>query len=102
MRLDPPLETVLYRVAQEALANVAKHAGARQAMVSLSVQDGVARLAVRDDGAGFDVSRAARNHDRQHFGLSSMRERVEMAGGSFQVRSRPGEGTTVTAVLSRR
>jgi signal transduction histidine kinase len=102
MRLDPPLETVLYRVAQEALANVAKHAGARQAMVSLSVQDGVARLAVRDDGAGFDVSRAARNGDREHFGLSSMRERVEMAGGSFQVRSRPGEGTTVTAVLSRR
>jgi signal transduction histidine kinase len=102
MRLDPPLETVLYRVAQEALANVAKHAGARQAMVSLSVQDGVARLAVRDDGAGFDVSRAARNHDREHFGLSSMRERVEMAGGSFQVRSRPGQGTTVTAVLNPR
>jgi signal transduction histidine kinase len=101
-RLDPPLETVLYRVAQEALANVAKHAGARQAMVSLSVRDGVARLAVRDDGAGFDVSRAARNHDREHFGLSSMRERVEMAGGSFQVRSRPGQGTTVTAVLSPR
>ncbi len=102
MRLDPPLETVLYRVAQEALANVAKHAGARQAMVSLSLQDGVARLAVRDDGAGFDVSKVARNHDREHFGLSSMRERVEMAGGSFQVRSRPGQGTTVTAVLTRR
>ncbi len=101
-RLDPPLETVLYRVAQEALANVAKHARARQAMVSLSVRDGVARLAVRDDGAGFDVSRAARSHDREHFGLSSMRERVEMAGGSFQVRSRPGQGTTVTAVLSPR
>jgi signal transduction histidine kinase len=102
MRLDPPLETVLYRVAQEALANVAKHAGARQAMVSLSVQDGVARLAVRDDGAGFDVSGVARKHDREHFGLASMRERVEMAGGSFQVRSRPGQGTTVTAVLSPR
>jgi signal transduction histidine kinase len=102
MRLDPPLETVLYRVAQEALANVAKHASARQAMVSLSVQDGVARLAVRDDGEGFDVSRAARNLDREHFGLSSMRQRVEMAGGSFQVRSRPGQGTTITAVLSPR
>jgi signal transduction histidine kinase len=102
MRFDPPLETVLYRVAQEALANVAKHAAARQVLVSLSVQEGVARLAIRDDGAGFDVSKVARNNDPEHIGLSSMRERVEMAGGSFQVRSRPGQGTTVTAVLSRR
>jgi signal transduction histidine kinase len=100
MRLDPPLETVLYRVAQEALANVAKHADAKQAMVSLSVQDGLARLAVRDDGAGFDVARTVRRIGLQHFGLSSMRERVEMVGGSFQIRSNPGEGTTVTAVLA--
>ena len=102
MRLDPALETALYRVAQEALANVAKHAGARQAMVSLSVQDGLARLAVRDDGAGFDVARTMRGLGLQHFGLSSMRERVEMAGGSFEVHSNPGHGTTVTAVLALR
>lgn len=101
-RLDPPLETVLYRVAQEALANVAKHADAGQAMVSLSVQDGLARLAVRDDGAGFDVARTLRGLGLHHFGLSSMRERVEMAGGSFEVQSNPGQGTTVTAVLAVR
>jgi signal transduction histidine kinase len=99
-RLDPPLETVLYRVAQEALTNVAKHAGARQAMVSLSVQDGLARLAVRDDGKGFDVAHATGRLGLEHFGLSSMRERVEMVGGSFEVRSTAGEGTTVTAVLA--
>jgi signal transduction histidine kinase len=101
-RLDQLLETVLYRVAQEALANVAKHARASQAMVSLSVQDGLARLAVRDDGAGFDVGKTMRALGLQHFGLSSMRERVEMAGGSFEVQSNPGHGTTVTAVLALR
>src|SRR5262245_24548244 len=99
-RLDSPLETVLYRVAQEALANVAKHADAKQAMVSLSVQDGHARLAVRDDGAGFDVARTIRGLGLQHFGLSSMRERVQMVGGSFEVHSSLGQGTTVTAVLA--
>jgi signal transduction histidine kinase len=99
-RFDPPLETVLYRVAQEALANVAKHASAHQAMVSLSVQDGTARLAVRDDGHGFDVAKTLRGLGLQHFGLSSMRERIEMAGGSFEVQSKPGHGTTVTAVLA--
>jgi signal transduction histidine kinase len=99
-RLEPPLETVLYRVAQEALANVAKHASAHQAMVSLSVQDGTARLAVRDDGHGFDVAKTMRGLGLEHFGLSSMRERIEMAGGSFEVQSNPGQGTTVTAVLA--
>jgi signal transduction histidine kinase len=99
-RLDAPLETVLYRVAQEALVNVAKHASAHQAMVSLSVQDGTARLAVRDDGHGFDVTKTMRGLGLRHFGLSSMRERIEMAGGSFEVLSNPGQGTTVTAVLA--
>ena len=99
LRLDPSLETVLYRVAQEALANVAKHSGAARATVMLSVQDGLARLSVRDDGSGFDVRGTTRRLGREHFGLASMRERVEMAGGSLRVSSEQGAGTTVTAAV---
>jgi len=98
-RLDPSRETVLYRVAQEALANIARHAGARNVWISLSVQDGVAQLAIHDDGVGFNVDRPGDLLDRHHFGLVGMRQRVEMVGGTLEVRSRPGQGTVVSASL---
>jgi signal transduction histidine kinase len=102
-RLARAHETVLYRVAQEALTNVAKHARAGHARVSLQAGRGQVRLQVCDDGAGFATTNPGDpigDHlGLNHFGLASMRQQVEMAGGSWQVRSRPGQGTTVSATL---
>ena len=100
-QLPPELETVLYRVVQESLNNAAKHARASQVSVGLAADDGVVRLAVRDDGAGFDPALARRLVQEGHFGLAGMRERVEMVGGRLRIDSAPGHGTTVAVELDR-
>ncbi|HYH63578.1 MAG TPA: response regulator [Urbifossiella sp.] len=92
-RLDPAAEVALYRIVQEALANVAKHASARTTDVLLDVTDGVAHVSVTDDGAGFIPT----DDPADGIGLSGMRERAVMLGGSFRVASVPGRGTTVDA-----
>ena len=84
----------LYRVAQEALNNLARHAGARTAGVTLRPLRGGVMLAVRDDGVGFDP---ARRQVRRSLGLASMRERVRLVDGTLDVESAPGEGTSITA-----
>jgi signal transduction histidine kinase len=96
-RFAPEVETILYRVAQEALTNVAKHARASQVWVDVRQDSGSVELAVRDDGVGFDPESAAVIGD--HFGLAAMREQVQMAGGNWTVRSRLGQGTEIHAVL---
>ncbi len=98
-RLDPALETVLYRVAQEALANVVRHARARTARLSLRIEDGSVALEVRDDGVGFDAAAPPMPGTGEHLGLSIMRERVETAGGRWLLASALGSGTTVRAVI---
>ncbi|HJU00410.1 MAG TPA: ATP-binding protein [Actinomycetes bacterium] len=102
-RLARAQETVLYRVAQEALTNVVKHAHAGHAQVLLQGAHGQVTLQVADDGTGFVTAQVAdpiAGHlGLDHFGLASMRQQLEMAGGSWQVHSRPGYGTTVTATL---
>jgi signal transduction histidine kinase len=102
-RLARAQETVLYRVAQEALTNVVKHARADHAWVTLQIGHGQVTLEIGDDGTGFITTQAAdpiAGHlGLNHFGLASMRQQLEMAGGSWQVHSRPGSGTTVTASL---
>jgi signal transduction histidine kinase len=100
-RLLPAQEIVLYRVAQEALANVVKHAGAERVRVSLQPSNGHVVLEVRDDGAGFVPSEAATSASNGHFGLLGMRERVEMAGGSWELHSHVGSGTVIRARLPR-
>jgi signal transduction histidine kinase len=102
IRLDPEVETVLYRVVQEALTNVAKHAEAKHVWVDLRVDDGKVDLQVRDDGVGFDATRVSGLVGAGHFGLAGMRERVEMAGGSHRLRSEPGDGTSIRVRLPRR
>jgi NarL family two-component system sensor histidine kinase LiaS len=89
-----PLETeqALFRVAQEALANVARHSGAATAMIELACDDGEATLRVTDDGRGF----VAGALDGRGYGLASMGERVAALGGRVTVESAPGEGTRVT------
>ncbi len=90
-RLQPEHALCLYRVTQEALRNVAKHAQTRRAAVVLSGDNGAVVLTVRDWGAGFDPDGAHRNG----LGIVGMGERVRLAGGSFEVRSRPGHGTEI-------
>jgi signal transduction histidine kinase len=99
--LAPELETVLYRVTQESLNNAGKHAKASQVSVRLTAVDRRVALRVSDDGAGFDLSRASELLHQGHFGLVSMRERVEMVGGRLTVDSSPGRGTTVAVELDR-
>jgi signal transduction histidine kinase len=99
-RLPEDTEIVLYRVAQEALTNVARHARASRARVELTeTAEGVV-LEVHDDGVGFDPS-AEQLGGLDHFGLAGMRERVELAGGTWTVWSRPGSGTVLTASLPK-
>lgn len=97
--LDGELQTVLFRVAQEALANVSRHAGATQALVRLARRADLAVLTVWDDGRGFDVARAEeRARHGEAGGLSGMRERLRLHGGQLQLES--GEqGTLVRAVV---
>ena len=87
--------TVLYRVAQEALNNVARHAQASRAEVNIQKLPGSIGMTIKDDGKSFHVERAMHARGSKHLGLLGMRERVEMVGGSFCVQSAPGRGTTV-------
>ena len=91
--------TVLFRVAQEALTNVARHAKASRADVSLEkLPDGIC-LKIKDDGKSFQVERTLHANVGKRLGLLGMRERLEMVGGKFSVESAPGQGTTVIAQI---
>jgi PAS domain S-box-containing protein len=100
-RLPPALDTILYRVAQEAVTNVVKHAKARDVRIALEGTNGKVQLDIRDDGVGFDVDHAWTKVGEGHFGLVGMRERVAAAGGSLRVDSRPGAGTHILVSLPR-
>jgi signal transduction histidine kinase len=106
--LQPALEVVLFRAAQESLANIAKHARASRAGITLSYTYDVVVLDVLDDGAGFDPARAAGTSaaadapgpvslNGNGYGLSAMRQRLRQVGGSLEIESTPGDGTTVSA-----
>ncbi|HTM05546.1 MAG TPA: CheR family methyltransferase [Vicinamibacterales bacterium] len=92
-RLDSEIETTFYRVAQEALNNVAKHAQATSVDVVLDRRDGELLLVVEDDGIGFDIG--APDVRDNGIGLAGMRERAALAGATLQVESTPGKGTSV-------
>jgi len=95
-RLPAAVETALFRIVQEAVNNVLRHAQAQQVSVTLLRRADHVELRVVDDGQGFD---AQLPRSGRHVGLWSMRERVEQLGGQFEVRSVPGQGTTLTAVV---
>ena len=92
---EPPdeIRAIAYRIALEALANVRKHARADEVRVEVGSEDGGVRVRIVDDGVGFDP--ASLGHRPGHIGLSAIRERAELAGGTCLVASEPGNGTTV-------
>lgn len=99
-RADDTLRTVLYRVAQEALVNVSRHAHASRVTVSIDQLPQGLSMKISDNGQGFDVEHVLQ--DGKRLGLLGMRERLEMVGGSFNVISAKGKGTTIEARLPQR
>ncbi len=97
--LDRARRTVLFRVAQEALANVVRHARATLVVVRLRRAPGGIELTVDDDGRSFDVERVLNSRARRHLGLLGMRERIGMVGGTFGIVSTSGKGTCLWAAM---
>jgi signal transduction histidine kinase len=89
--IDPDLALAIYRIAQEALTNVVKHADATRVLVRLAVSGSRLRPRIEDDGSGFEVSQRSAER-RAGLGLASMRERVEHLHGEMEIRSSPGQG----------
>jgi signal transduction histidine kinase len=101
-RLDPELESTIYRIVQEALTNVSRHAQATKAVVSISERAGVLQASVTDDGQGLpDAERLGPRGDGLEggFGMSGMRERAELVGGELEFVPAPGQGTTARLVV---
>jgi PAS domain S-box-containing protein len=97
-RLEPEIETACFRVTQEALTNIVRHAAARNVEVEIRLVEGVLSLVVRDDGAGFDPTSARRMaSEGASLGLLGMQERVSLVGGLFAISSTLGAGTEVSA-----
>jgi signal transduction histidine kinase len=100
-RLPSVVETVLFRIAQEALTNVAKHAQANYVMITLETHGSAARLALADDGVGFCPAEMSLPEPARGLGLISMRERAESVGGRLSIKSAPGMGTRVVVTVAR-
>jgi signal transduction histidine kinase len=94
LELDEPYATAVFRIVQESLANIAKHAQARQAGVRVAREGGEIVIAVHDDGVGFDPLAARK---AQSLGLIGLRERAQLLEGSVDIDSAPGRGTRVEA-----
>jgi signal transduction histidine kinase len=94
VEMPPPIQLLCYQVTREAIMNIVKHAGASTVSVSLHPTEEGARVVITDDGEGFDPEDGS---PEGHFGLAMMRERAQISGGSLEIASTPGEGTTVTA-----
>jgi signal transduction histidine kinase len=94
------LEIVIFRVIQEGLTNIVRHAHARNVNVELTKQDGQLNLRLRDDGDGFDLSAIEKDtRPGRNLGLIGMEERVLLLGGQFQINSTPGQGTELYACI---
>ena len=98
-QIPDTLKTVIFRVLQESLNNVAKHSGADRVQLSLQQEGKAVKLIVEDNGSGFDSEKPLpQNAAGQGFGLASMRERIELSGGIFTLETAPGKATRICAV----
>lgn len=100
-RLATPVELALFRIAQEALTNVAKHASASQVELAEEVDNRTVRLVISDNGVGFDRAKLGQPEGRYRWGLMNMSERAVAVGGRCHIESRPGHGTKVVVEVSR-
>jgi signal transduction histidine kinase len=98
-QLSNDKRTILFRIAQETLHNVARHAGASEVEVKIQKLDGAICLQIQDDGKGFRAERVMHRKRLKRLGLLGMRERVEMIHGTFSISSTPGNGTIITAQI---
>lgn len=98
-RLPPPVETTLYRIVQEALTNMAKHANAQNVSIVLEQRGRGVVAVIEDDGRGFDVARWRSKEGVKGLGLAGMEERASLLGGALTVESRPGSGTTIVVEI---
>lgn len=96
MRLSPELETTLFRIAQEGLSNIVKHAGAKHAWLLLTFAPESVQMNLRDDGEGFDLARVLQPGAGRAWGLIGIQERVALAGGDMTIETNPGEGAVLT------
>ncbi len=98
---DPNIEIALYRIAQEALSNCAKHAKAKIIFMNMNEEETKLHLLIKDDGSGFDPADHTNRFDsiRKHLGLTNMRERTELLGGNFKLESQRGSGTTIDVIF---
>jgi signal transduction histidine kinase len=94
MRLDTAIETALYRVTQEAFTNISRHAAAKRVGMILKLSEAEALVIIEDDGCGMSLQKA---HAAHRLGLTGMRERLALVGGTLEIESEFGQGTTVFA-----
>jgi two-component system sensor histidine kinase UhpB len=93
-------QIMIYRIFQECLTNISKHAGATEVSIAVKEKDSLISLVFEDNGAGFDPSQAsARRASGRGLGLAALDERARMLGGTLKIRSQPGSGTRVTCVI---
>jgi PAS domain S-box-containing protein len=100
-RMPSIVETTLFRIAQESLTNVSKHAQASKVIVKLTKKDNLVQLSIADDGIGFDPEKIQRLKEKYVWGLISMKERAVAMGGELYVKSKPGKGTTIIVEIKR-
>jgi signal transduction histidine kinase len=100
-RLTPHIENAMFRIAQEALTNAAKHAQTTHVSVAVEVEKKAVRLIISDNGIGFDPKKIYTPGRTRSWGLLTMSERAEAIGGRFNIESRPGHGTNITVEVSR-
>ena len=100
-RLPPAAETALYRVVQESLTNVAKHARATRIEIRFGLEGDQVLGSIRDDGVGFDLNEVLARKGTRGLGLLGIRERIESVGGTLAIRSQPGKGTELVIQIPR-
>jgi len=102
-RLPPHIEVTLFRMAQEAIFNIAQHSGAESSIISLEFEEATVKLSIEDDGSGFDAGRVGelivKPDGKRGLGLLGIKERAELLGGSFVVTSEPGSGAQLTIAI---
>ncbi len=100
-RLPDSIESALFRIAQESLTNISKHAQAKNVKVNLKDSSNTFYLSIEDDGKGFDMGIKSKSKNDQGWGIFNMKERVHAFGGKFDIVSEPGTGTRVSVEVRK-